>query len=191
MQYRASGAFDATTFSLVGRALYEQYESRLRSGPRYFVGVNARRALTDRIEVFAELGANLRHGKSDVFNWRDYAAKVNVDYSLGRKGIVYVAGEYRRGDTVSSGLPSLVNVGLAEVFVPDDAFDGADLVAYRFDARSIFSTVGFNYPLGARDSIDVSWRRVQATPVKRPAFDFSESLRYIDNQYSLVYLMRF
>lgn len=191
LQYRASGAFDATTYAVVGRAMYEQYESRLRTGGRYFVGVNARRSLTDRIDLFAEVGANARNGRSEVFTWRDYSAKVNLDYSLGRNGVVYLTGEYRRGDTVSTGHPSLVNVGLADVFVADDAFDGLDLVAYRFDARSLLGTVGYNYPLGARDSIDFSWRRVQAAPTARPAFDFSGSLRYIDNQYSVVYLMRF
>ncbi len=191
VQYRASGAFDAITFGFVGRAVYEQYESRLRSGPRYFVGVNARRAITDRIDLFAEIGANARNARSEVFTWRDWSAKLNLDYSLGRAGVVYLTGEYRRGDTVSTGHPSLVNVGLAEVFAPDDAFDGADLVAYRFEARTLLGTVGYNYPLGARDSIDFSLRRVQATPLARPSFDFSGSMRYIENQYSIVYLMRF
>ena len=77
LQYRSSGAFDATTFAVVGRALYEQYESHYRTGPRYFVGFNARRALTDRIELFGELGHNWRYGESDVFKWKDYAAKLN------------------------------------------------------------------------------------------------------------------
>ena len=191
VQYRTSGAFDAITFGFVGRAMYEQFESRLRTGPRYFVGVNARRSLTDRIDLFAEAGMNRRNGRSEVFSWSDVSAKVNLDYTLGRMGVLYLAGEYRRGDTVSTGHPSLVNVGVAEVFAPDDAFDGADLVAYRFDARTLLGTVGWNYPLGARDSIDFSWRRIEATPRARPSFDFSGSLRYIDNQYSIVYLMRF
>lgn len=191
VQYRASGAYDAITFGFVGRAMYEQFESRLRTGPRYFVGVNARRALTDRIELFAEAGTNIRSARSEVFTWRDVSAKVNLDYSLGRLGVVYMSGEYRSGDTVSTGHPSLANLGVAEVFAVDDAFDGSDLVAYRFDARSWLGTVGYNYPLGARDSIDLSFRRIQATPRGRPAFDFSGPLRYIDNQYSIVYLMRF
>ena len=191
VQYRASGAYDAITFGFVGRAMYEQFESRLRTGPRYFVGVNARRALTDRIEMFAEAGTNIRSARSEVFTWRDVSAKVNLDYSLGRMGVVYMSGEYRSGDTVSTGHPSLANLGVAEVFAVDDAFDGSDLVAYRFDARSWLGTVGYNYPLGARDSIDLSFRRIQATPRGRPAFDFSGPLRYIDNQYSIVYLMRF
>ena len=108
-----------------------------------------------------------------------------------RRGIVYLTGEYRKGDTVSSGFASLVNVGLAEVFVPDDAFEDLGLIAYRFDARSVFGTLGWNLPLGPRDSLDFSWRRIQSTPTRRPDFDFSGSLRYIDNQYSIVYLMRF
>lgn len=191
LQYRSSGAFDATTFSLVGRANYDQYESQHRTGPRYFAGVNARRSLTDRIDVFAEAGANARNGRSDVFTTRDYAAKLNLDYSLGKRGVLYLSGEYRRGDTVSTGAASLVNIGLSEVFVPDDAFDGHDFFAYRFDARTVLGTVGWNYPLGPRDSLDFSWRRVQATPTHRPSFDGGGPLRYIDNQYSIVYLMRF
>ena len=191
VQYRSSGAFDATTFGFVGRALYERYESSLRTGPRYFAGVNLRRSLTDRIDLFAEAGASARNGRSDVFNWRDWSAKVNFDWSIGRAGLVYAAGEYRRGDTVSSGHASLVNLALAEVFVADDAFEAQDLFAYKFDAKTLISTLGYNFPLGARDSIDFSWRRVEATPTKRPSFDFSGSLRYIDNQYTIVYLVRF
>jgi uncharacterized protein YhjY with autotransporter beta-barrel domain len=191
LQYRASGAFDATTYSLVGRALYEQYESYYRTGPRYFLGFNARRALTDRIELFGELGANVRRGNSEVFNWKDYAAKLNIDYALGRKGTLYLAGEYRRGDTVSTGRPSLASVGVADVFVVDDAYEGLGFISYRFDASTVIGTLGVNWPLGGRDSIDLSWRYVRATPRRNPTFDFSGPKSYIDNQYSLVYLMRF
>ncbi|MEO5692130.1 MAG: putative Ig domain-containing protein [Usitatibacter sp.] len=190
LQYRTSGAFDAMTFGFVGRAVYEKFESSLRTGPRYFAGVNTRRAITDRIEAFVEAGASRRDGRSEVFNWRDWSAKMNLDWSIG-KGLVYLTGEYRKGDTVSSGRPSLVNIGLTDVFTADDAFDGLDLVSYRFDARTVMGTLGYNHPLGARDSIDFSWRRIEATPTRHPGFDFNGPLRYIDNQYSIVYLMRF
>ena len=191
LQYRGSGAFDAMTYALVGRAGYDQYESAVRRGGRYFVGFNARRALTDRIDVFAEAGRAMREGKSEVFRTREWTGKVNLDYGLGgRRGVLYLAGEYRRGDTVSSGLSSLANVGLADVFVPDDAYPGQDLFAYRFDAHTVLGTIGWNYPLGPRDSIDLSYRRAQSTPSGRTVWD-SGTLRYIDNQYSLVYLMRF
>src|SRR5262249_3124098 len=105
--------------------------------------------------------------------------------------LVYLTGEYRSGDTVSSGHASLVNVGLAEVFVADDAFEDQGLFAYRFDARTVMSTLGYNFPLGPRDSIDFSSRRVQATPTRKPDSDFSGSLKSIDNPYSLISLPRF
>ena len=63
--------------------------------------------------------------------------------------------------------------------------------AYRLDGHNVLGTLGFNYPLGPRDAIDFSWRRVQSTPSVRPDFDFTGRLRYIDNQYSIVYLLRF
>lgn len=190
VQYRTSGAFDATTFGLKGSAIYDQYESSLRTGGRYFLGVNARRSITDKIDLFAEAGANRREGKSEVFQLKDWVAKANMDYSLGRNGLVYVSGEYRKGDTFASGLPSLTNAAIADVFVIDDAFEN-QLVAYRLDARTVLGTLGYNRPLGPRDSLDFSYRRVQTDPSHKPSFDAGGPLKYIDNQYSIVYLLRF
>lgn len=192
LQYRASGAFDAITIGLVGRATYEQFDSRLRDGPRYFLGLNAQRAVTDRIDGFAEIGASLRHGQSQVFNGRDYGMKLNLSYALrAGYGTLYLAGEYRKGDSVSTGGPSLVNVDLAEVLVPDDAFRGQELFAYKLEARTVLGTLGWNYPLGPRAAIDFSWRSIRSTPTGRPGFDWSGPLRYADNQYSIIYLTRF
>jgi outer membrane autotransporter protein len=189
LQYRTSAAFDAPTYAIVARALYDQYESGLRTGPRYFAGINARRAVTDRIELFGEVGVNARYGRSDVFRLHDTAVKVNVDYALTRKATMYLTGEYRQGDTVSSGPPSLA-AGVAEVVVPDDAFEPLGYIAYRVDARTLLGTLGVNYPMGPRDSVDFSWRRVEAK-ARRSLEPSAGDLRYVDNLYSLVYLMRF
>ena len=189
LQYRASGDFESVTYALFARAWIDGYESRLRSGSRLSAGVNARRSLTDRIDVFGEVGANWRRAESAVFEGRDYAAKFNVDYSLGTAGTAYLAGEYRRGDTFSSGLGSLANLNSAEVLVRDDAFDTGDYFAYRAEARMLIGTLGFNRPLGPRDSLDFSFRRVQTTPLLRP--ENSGTSSYIVNQYSILYLMRF
>jgi hypothetical protein len=191
LQYRSSGAFDATTLAIVGRASYEEFDSHLRSGPRYFLGLTAHRALTDRIELFLEAGANVRRGNSDVFNGRDHGARLSADYSLRGFGTLYLTGEFRRGDVVSSGGPSLVNLDIADVFVPDDAFDRAGMFAYRFEARTAVATLGWNYPLGARDALDLGWRRIRSTPIRRPGFDLPEALHYTSDQYSISYLMRF
>jgi len=191
LQYRQSAAFDAVTFGAFARGWLDNYESHLRDGSHFAVGVNAQGALTDRIGVFGELAWNQRHAQSDVWDLHYYSARLNLDYSLGRSGTVYLNGEYRRGNTVSDGRATLVNVSLAQVFVLDDAFPGKQLYAYRLDARTWVGTLGYNLPLGQRTSIDISWRRAQGTPTERLEFDVQGSLRYTDNQYSLFLLTVF
>jgi hypothetical protein len=191
VQYRASGDFDAVTFAAYARGAYDEYESRLRSGPRYTVGVNARTSLTDRIDLFADLSRNVRNGKSRVFETRDWAGRFNVDYNLGKRGTLYASGEYRKGDIFSTGFPSLANAAIADVFVQDDAVDSGEFFAYRFDGKTVIGTLGWNLPLGTRDAIDLSFRRVRSTPSGRIDFDDGARLRYDVNQYSLLYLLRF
>jgi len=190
LQYRQSGAFDAITFAAFARGWLVNYDSHLRDGSHYSAGVNARGAVTDRISLFGELAWNQRRAQSEVWDLTDYSALVNLDYSLGR-GTLYATGQYLRGDVVSDGFATLVNVSLAQVFVLDDAFPGKQLFAYRSDARTWVSTVGYNLPLGNRTSIDFSWRRVQSTPTAQLDFPVQGSLRYVDNQYTIVLLKLF
>ena len=202
-QYRTSGAFDATTFGAFARASLEQYHAPLRSGYRSSFGVNLRRALTDRIDLFGALASNARHARNVVFDARDYSARFNLDYSLGRSGALYLGGEYRRGDVVSTGRRTAENLSIAKSFVQDDAFGDSQLFAYRVEARTVLWTLGYNLPLGQRDSIDFSWRRAQATPTAHPdplaaaaygaagVLGPSASGRYTAQQYSISYLMRF
>jgi hypothetical protein len=191
VQYRQSAAFDAVTFGAFARGWLDNYVSHLRDGSHFALGVNAQGAVTDRIGVYGELAWNQRDAQSEVWDLHYYSARLNVDYSLGRNGTVYLNGEYRRGNTVSDGGPTLVNVRLAQVLVLDDAFPGKQLFAYRENARTWVSSLGYNLPLGPRASIDISWRRAQVTPTDRPDFDVQGSLRYIDNQYSLFFLKVF
>lgn len=189
-QYRTSAAFDAVTFGIFARLNFDEFESRLRDGHRYSVGINARRALTDRIDIFGELAGNVRYAKSAVFDRRDVSIRGNVDYALTKKGTLYLTGEFRRGDTVSTGFPSLENLDIAEVLVQDDAFDGR-YFSYRTDAKTVIGTMGYNLSLGPRDSIDFSWRRAEARPLQSPGFQVSGPFRYVANQYAIIYLTRF
>jgi len=191
LQYRQSGAFNAITFSAFARGWLDNYASHLRDGSHFSFGVGARGALTDRIALSGELARNERRAQSEVWDLVDYSARVNLDYSLERSGTLYVSGEYRHGDVVSDGHATLVNVSLAQVFVLDDAFPGKDLFAYRSEARTWVSNVGYNLPLGQRSALDFSWRRVQSTPTAQLGFDFQGSLRYVVNQYSVVLLTLF
>jgi hypothetical protein len=190
IQYRRSGAFEATTYAAFARGWLDNYVSHLRDGSHYSLGVSARSVLTDRIELFVELAHNERHAQSEVWDVIDRSALMNLDYSLGENGTLYLSGQYRRGDVVSDGHATLVNVSLAKVFVLDDAFP-AQRFAYRSDARTWISTVGYNLPLGHQASLDISWRRVHSTPTAHLNFDVQGSLRYVGNQYSIVLLKQF
>jgi len=191
IQYRQSGAFDAITYAAFARGWLDNYASHLRDGSHYAIGVSARGALTDRIALFGELAHNERHAQSEVWNGIDHSALLSLDYSLGESGTVYVTGQYRRGDVVSDGHATLVNVSLAKVFVLDDAFPNQQWFAYRSDARTWISSVGYNLPLGHRASLDISWRRVHSTPTAQLNFDVQGSLRYVANQSSIVLLKQF
>jgi hypothetical protein len=194
-QYRWSAAFSAPTFSLFVRGLLDEYHSNLRSGYRYSYGVSARQSWTDKIDAFVALTWNERNARSDVFDANDYGARFNLDYSLGRAGVIYIGGEYRRGDTVSTGGPGYVATGaIAKAQAPDDAFGaGPQLTAYRLEARTTIWTVGYNLPFGPRDSLDFSFRHAESTALipSGAAYVGGAAPRYKANQFSVVYLVRF
>ena len=188
--YRGAADFDTPTFKVFAQSTAEHYQSVLRKGYRYSVGVSVRQPLTDRIEAVGTISHDERYARSAVFNSRFNAARVNFDYTLSPTETIYLSGEYRRGQIVSTGLPSLENLVVADVFVQDDAYPGGQFFSYRFDGRTVLSTLGYNLGLGPRHSLDLSWRRAQSTPGFRPAFATSPT-SYIADQYSLVYLIRF
>lgn len=189
LQYRTSGEFDAVTLGLFGKAFYEQFESDSRDGYRYSVGVSAAQTLTDRISVFGALAYDARYARSAVFDGSHRSARVNFDYALLKEGTLYWTGEHRRGDTVSTALPSLVNLDIAKVLRADDVF-GRGLTSYRVDAKTWISTIGYNLGYGPRNSIDISWRRAQSLTLQAPSFP-APRFKYVVNQINLVYLMRF
>lgn len=189
-QYRASSEFDEPTFGVFARLSAEGFESELRDGYRFSAGLSYRQPLTDRINLFAAVSHNRRHAGSRVFSTRDNSIRGNVDYALGDNGILYLGAEYRKGDIVSTGRPSLENVTIADVLVQDDAYPGGQFFSYRFRGSTVLMTMGYNLALGPRDSIDFSWRHIRSTPGLRPGW-LTTPRSYIANQLSAVYLMRF
>ena len=190
VQYRGSAGFDAITYSLFAEGSGDYYRSTLRRGLKYAVGLSARQELTDRIGVYAAIAHNERYARSAVFNSRFNSIRVNADYSMNKNDTLYLTGEYRRGQIVSTGFPSLDNLNSAEVFVLDDAYVGGQYVSYRFDSTTVISTVGYNMGFGPRHSLDLSWRRAQSTPEKKSNFT-GAGTNYVTDQYSVVYLVRF
>lgn len=191
LQYRPSGDFDAPTFGLFLRMSYDQYDSELRDGYRYSAGIRVLQPVTDRIELFAAAAYNRRDGKSAVFDTDDYSARVNLDYALTRWSTVYLGAEYRDGDVVSTALPSLELITLADAVVRDDAFTDTERLAYRFKAATTIATIGYNLAFGERHSLDLSWRWARSKATDEPGFATATRPEYKVNQYSLAYLIRF
>ncbi len=189
-QYRPSGEFAAPTFGLFGSAAADFYDSRLRDGYRYSAGVRVQRPLTDQLDLFAALAYNVRDGRSKVFDVKDYSARVNLDYSVSAKGTAYLGADYRRGQSVSSAVPELAFVDIAQAIVRDDAFtDGRG--AYRLKAETWIATLGYSHGLDEGQSLDFSVRWIQSTAISRPTFPGAGIVRYYDTQATVAYLIRF
>jgi len=190
LQYRPSAEFAAPTLSLFGRAAVDFYDSTLRDGYRYTLEGRVLQPLTDVVDLFGALGYNIRDGKSKVFDLQDWSARVNLDYALAAKSTLYLGLEYRRGQSVSSALPELAFVDIAQAIVRDDAFDDGR-AAYRLKAKTGIVTLGFSHGLKEDQSLDLSLRWVQSTALDKPTFPGAGTIRYYDTQVSVAYLLRF
>jgi len=190
-QYRTSGDFYAPTIAIFGRTSADKYESNLRDGYRYSVGINARRSLTEDVQLFGALTHNARDAKSTVFDTRDDSVRLNLDYSISRKSTMYLGGEYRRGDVVSTARPTLAAIDIAKAIVRDDVFTDTARFSYRIRANTVLATLGYNLALDEKQALDVSWRWVQSTPTVPPGFATSDKIRYVVNQLTAAYLIRF
>lgn len=201
-QFRLSGRFAAPTFGAYLRAASDSYQSYLRDSYRQSVGLTWRQSLTDRISTFAALAANRRDGRSEVFDNRDASVRANLDWTLTRQSTLYLGAEYRKGDIVSTGLPSLATVDAAKAIVVDDVFSDATTTryAYKLDGKTALFTLGANFSFGIGHALDLSWRRVQSrasysTFNSTTSFGTnatgSATLYYNVSQFSLAYLYRF
>lgn len=190
LQYRESSEFSAPTLGLFAKLTFADYESDVRDGHRYSVGVSISQPLTDRIHLFAALASNQRTSSSKVFSTVDTSARMNLDYALSARQAFYLNAEYRVGDVVSTGRSSLESVTISKVFVLDSAFTGGQFFSYKIDGSTWLTTVGYNHSLGSNGAIDIAWRRVESTPALRPSWATSPR-SYISNQLLATYLLRF
>ncbi len=191
VQYRPSAEFGAPTFAAFLRSSLDAYQSALRDGYRYSAGVSVRKSVTDRIDVFGALALNNRESRSPVFDTRDHSARLNLDYSLTRTGTLYLGGEVRRGDVVTTTPPSIVAGSIARAEVRDDAFTDIRRIAYRVEANTVLATLGYNLAFDEKQALDFSWRFVRSTPTSSPGSTGGATVRYEVHQLSVSYLILF
>lgn len=196
-QFRPSAEFASATYAVFLRSTAEYYESSLRDGYRHVYGVSVLKPLTDRLQLFGALAQNVSDGKSVVFDTHSTSLRSNLDWRASRWDTVYLGGEYRTGESVSTAsrddpIKTLGRVNTASPnIIQDDAFTDTTRDAYRIKTNTLLFTLGYNRAFGAGQSLDVSWRRVQATAQHAVSPATTSDLSYSVNQLSLAYLARF
>jgi hypothetical protein len=191
LQYRSSGTFGAATYGAFLRTQAEFYESDLRDGYRHAYGITFLKPVTDRVQFLVTIQQNISDGKSTVFDTKSTTFRGFVDWSLGRLDTAYLGLEYRKGDTVSTGVQTLARINAADAIVQDDAFNNPALFAYRFKAGTWLAAVGYNHAFSGGQSLDISWRYARSKPQQQPSSGSASDLEYVANQFSLAYLVRF
>lgn len=163
-QYRASGVFTAPTYAAFVKTAIAEYKSEIRDSNLYSAGVSLRKPFTDRIVYTAMLSFNKRDSDSTVFDTSEISLLQNIDYKLGERWTTYFTYNYIDGDITSTATPYLKVVNAAETINADDAFGGtgANRFVYRLDAKTNVMTLGANFTVNEKNSIDASVRWVES-----------------------------
>jgi len=188
-QHRGSGHFSTPTYGLFARLGYDQFDSDLRSGAQYGLGVNMRKPFTDRLALFTALEHSVRDGDNKVFQNDHTGIRAMLNLSTGTSGLVRFGGELREGDIVSSAVGSGNLSQISTALVEDDAYFNEDFIAYRFDGRSTIWTLAYNHRLGSRDALDFALQSVDSEATDADA-NGSET-DYKSQRISIFYLMSF
>jgi hypothetical protein len=156
LMYRANGDFFTPTLAAWLSASVWEFDTAIRDSNEYRAGAYALEQLTTQITGRFQLMANVRQSDGEVFDLSGYSASLNVDWVPAPRSTVYAGYQYYTGGVTSTATPSLW-IGLAaEAIEPDDAFGGlaGGLMAYRLDATAQIFTLGYNFALTRKLSVD-------------------------------------
>ena len=191
-QYRNSGDYGDPTWSVFLRHGQDWYDSDLRDGSRTSAGIAVAKPITDRVLVFSALSYNQRNARSSVFDTKDVSLRGNVDYAISPRQTIYMSLEGRDGDITSTASPKPAYFQVAKASVVDDVFTDMTRYSYRFKAYTGIAGVGYNVAIGERAALDLSYRVAYSRLRDQPSASLtSDTIDYVDNQFSLSLLMRF
>jgi hypothetical protein len=182
-QFRSSGAFSAPTYSVIAGANYESYGSSLRGGTVLQVGASVLKPVTDRIAVTGIVEMRKRDASSPVFDTSDTSTRINLDYLLNNRITIYLTYNRLTGDMViMAPWAAPYSTYSYKLWAYDDAFGGS-WAAYLFDATTDVGTLGFNYKLNEKSSVDASILSASSRAYG--------GISYSDTRMSVAYLRRF
>lgn len=169
-QYRKSGAFGTPTYSLLGRIYGDSYRSGLRSGNTIQLGGSVSKSVTDRITVTAIAEAQQRDAASTVFDTKNTSARLNLDYLLSQRSILYLTYNHLTGSITYSADWVLPYSGYTyEDMQADDAFY-TNWRAYRMSGTTQVVTLGYNYMFNEKSSLDLSLVSAKSSVYAGPSY---------------------
>lgn len=164
------------------------YETDIRDSNLVSLGLTLSRWITDRLSAATGIRARFRDSDSRVYDTRDYRLFVNADLAIASHQALYVTWNYIAGQTVSTIPFSVQNaevlkvIDIANDWEPDSTFTDNGL-AYVFDTRTQVFTLGYNYSIDRRQSLDLSAEIVSSRA--------DGGVDYSSRIFSLNYLLRF
>jgi hypothetical protein len=166
LSHRPSGGFYMPTFAIWASAGMLEFSSGMRDGFEYRGGLFLTEPLTTAVSARLGVTAVERSADNYVFDLSSRSASLNLDWAVTPGFTLYTGYQFQDGDVVSTGtvLPKSTHLpggcGGASACDPDDALNGQ--FAYRIDAKTRLSTLGFNVPLSPGLSLDAQLRHADS-----------------------------
>jgi len=155
--------FTRATYGLKADIQVADFETDIRDRTAYETTIDMAFWLTNTVSMRAGINARVRDSDSRVFDTTHYRLFFNTDFLLNRRTTLYTTLNLISGDLVSTvplATPAyyLLNViRQADEWELDPTF-GDSMIAYRVDTDIVALSLGYNYIVGKKQSLDISAR---------------------------------
>lgn len=158
--YKPASGFHAPLLELLAGTARWEFDSGLRDSTQHRLGLFATVQLTTRIGLRAGAQTRWRRGDSEVFDTRVHSLVADLDWTLRPGLVLYLGYQALDGDLISTAPADTDTTGAADAAEADDVFPGE--IAFRLSSRAHIGTLGFNYALSSRLSLDLQAREIHA-----------------------------
>lgn len=163
--FKPYAGFAKATYILKADIRVADYATDIRDRTAYEASAAMSFWVTNRFSLNTGLATRMRDSDSRVFDTTDYRLFINADLILNQNSTLYSTLNLLTGDLVST-VPLNNEAELLDTIrqaseIEFDPTFGDNMVAYTVDADIVALTLGYNYILGRKQSLDLSARYAQ------------------------------
>lgn len=160
---KPSPGFTKATYIFKGDIRIADFETDIRDRTAYEASAIMSFWATNTVSIRTGVTARMRDSDSRVFDTIDYRLFINSDIILNRQSTLYATLNLLSGDLVSSVAQEDTNGNILDFVrqAEDIEFDPTfadNMVAYKVDTDVAAMTIGFNYVIARKQSLDLSIR---------------------------------